>query len=154
MVAWSLARGVIVRGFVPALLLSSHVAAQQLTQVLPEGVPQQHALARWERFQGSVQMDQASLSYELYVNPARPGMYEITHYRVSRSVPSDDGEPASAEKVIWNGHPPSEPLEAWELVDGRWQPLAHGTEAYRHEMRVAMRLYAMHHAAEMVAAER
>lgn len=86
------------------------------------------------------------MAYELWVNPARPGAYEITHYRVS--IPPSDG-PQPLEILIWNAHP-NPPLLCFERVKqvGRpqlfvWRSVPHGTPRYETEMRHAIEVYGL-----------
>jgi hypothetical protein len=155
MLASYLLRRTLQLGFVPLLVLSGQIANAPLSSRLPPDVPSRRILAGWERVQGSVQTDAASITYELYVNPARGALYEITHYRIVRGGGDARGlgEERSTEKVVWNEHPGRQILRVWERSDGRWEPIDPDTDSYRQEMRVVMQLYQLHHVTEMIGVE-
>jgi hypothetical protein len=99
------------------------------------------------------------LVYALFVNPLRPGLYEVTRFRVDRI----EGRPGArtrrvkdTEKLIWNARPGArEPLFCYERAARRewrtlwlrrwtWRRLAPGTAEYRAAMFTALRVYGLH----------
>src|SRR5207247_8734983 len=67
-----------------ALLLGcATVGSHRLAERMPAELPDTVTVARWEKFAGQADMGDASVVYELYVNPVRPALYEITRYRLT-----------------------------------------------------------------------
>jgi len=128
--------------------LSPAARAQELTASLPRDVPAAAAMSGWEKADGRAEVGEWSVVYALYVNPVRPGLYEVTRFRVAHET----------EKLLWNSRPGSrEPLVCYEWSGRRswrslwirrwaWRRLAPGTEAYRAAMFTALRVYALHRA--------
>jgi hypothetical protein len=147
---------------VAALLVAGCASAisHRLTRGLPAELPDAATLAGWERFTGQASTDDGTVVYELYVNPVRPALYEITRYRMTTSAPDDKGRPRrheETEKVLWNpAIGPREPLRAFEWIDkpswkslwlgdpGEWRRIDPSTPAYASEMRTAIRVYRLH----------
>jgi hypothetical protein len=112
----------------------------------------------WEKYAGTADMPQASVVYELYVNPRRPALYEITRYRLTTSSTDAEGRTRrhqETEKVLWNSAPGTAvPLRAFEWIarrtwwtlwlsrKGEWRPMEPGTAPYRSAMRMAIQVYA------------
>jgi hypothetical protein len=127
---------------------------------MPAELPDGATLAGWERFAGQAAMGDTSVVYELYVNPVRPALYEITRYRLTTTGTGSDGRSLSheeTEKVLWNAAPGTrEPLRAFEWIAkrtwrklwlgaaGEWRRIDPKTAAYKSEMRTAIRVYALH----------
>ena len=123
----------------------------------PAEVPGWSVIGAWERVSGTVETAEGDVAYELYVNPARQALYEITRYRVVRKRTQPDGSVlrvADTEKLLWNGAPDRERLRCWEWVgrraasrlwlarSWRWEPIEPGSERYVREMKTAIGVYA------------
>lgn len=127
---------------------------------MPPELPDARTIAGWEKFAGHARMGDSSVTYELYVNPVRPALYEITRYRLTTTAAGSDGRNRGheeTEKVLWNAAPGKrEPLLCFEWVakrtwrklwlgrGGEWRRLDPSTQAYKSEMRTAIRVYALH----------
>jgi hypothetical protein len=115
---------------------------------LPEGLPSPSTLAGWQKVEGEVETAQSTVSYRFYVNPSHPGLYEVTQYRLTRTVQGTDGtreRRRETEKVLWNARPDEkQPLLCYEMRDGAWRKLQHGSAEYVAEMRTAIYVYALH----------
>jgi len=99
--------------------------------------------------------------YELYVNPLRPGLYEVTRFRVDQ-LEGPAGASArrvkANEKLLWNARPGTrDPLVCYERVPHRgwrtlwlrrwtWRRLPPNTAEYRSAMFTAIRVYGLHRA--------
>jgi hypothetical protein len=150
------------RASVPALLLMACATAgsHQLTDRLPAELPDAMTIAGWERFSGEARMGEANVVYELYVNPVRPALYEITRYRVTNTGAGADGRRRSreqTEKILWNpATVPHQPLRCFEWIakrtwhrlwlgqPGEWHRIEPSTPAYDSEMRMAIQVYNLH----------
>lgn len=135
--------------------------AQALSRSLPRGTPPPETLAAWERVGGEAEDGAHVVVYELYVNPFRPGLYEVTRFRVDRRE-ATAGAPTrraiDTEKLLWNARPGTrEPLVCYERASRRgwrtlwfrrwkWRRLAPGTAEYRSAMFTALRVYGLHRA--------
>jgi hypothetical protein len=143
------------------LLATAPAGAQGLSGRLPEGAPPAETLAAWERADGRTEEGDWAVVYELYVNPQRPGLYEVTRFRVDRLERGPDGETRrvpETEKLVWNAHPGTrDPLVCYErtgrqgwrtlgLPRWMWRRLAPGTPEYRSAMFTALRVYVLHRA--------
>jgi hypothetical protein len=119
-------------------------------------VPQGERIQGWQRFAGSGDVDAEAFTYELWVNPARAALYEITRYRRHSAA---DGSALSNEMLLWNSRPGERvPLLCYERVARRrpwtlwlvrhwaWRPVPPGTPRYREEMARAIRIYELHRA--------
>jgi len=140
-----------------AAVLLLGCATHRLAERLPAELPDAMTLAGWDRFAGQAQMGDASVVYELYVNPVRPALYEITRYRLTSTARDPDGRPHSrqeTEKVLWNSAPGTDvPLRAFEWIarrtwrtlwlvrKGGWRRMEPGTPAYRSAMKMAIQVY-------------
>jgi hypothetical protein len=115
---------------------------------LPEGLPSPSTLAGWEKVEGEVETTDSAVSYRFYVNPTHPGLYELTQYRMTRIVAGADGAPErrpETEKVLWNARPgEKQPIVCYEMRDGSWRKLEHGSADYIVEMATAIQVYALH----------
>lgn len=142
-------------------LAAASAEAQALSGTLPEGTPSAQTLAAWERFDGQAEDGEWAVVYSLYVNPLRPGLYEVTRFRVDRLEPRPGAAArrrADAEKLLWNARPGTrEPLVCYErapyrgwrtlwLRRWRWRRLTPGTPDYQAAMFSALRVYGLHRA--------
>lgn len=142
-----------------ALLLGcATVGSHRLADRMPAELPDTTTIASWERFAGQADMGGDSVIYELYVNPRRPALYEITRYRLTTSTTGADGRTRrqqETEKVLWNSAPGTgEPLHCFEWIAqrtwrtlwlasaGEWRRMEPGSPAYRSAMGTAIRVYA------------
>lgn len=102
----------------------------------------------WQRLTGHAETKTERLSYELYVNPARAALYEVTRYRVTWLSTDPQGRPqtnAETEKFLWNAHPGAERLRCFELLaDGKWVQMKTDSQRYRSEMGTAIHVYGLH----------
>lgn len=127
-------------GLAHAAVLSAHT---------PTAGPSDAVLGSWQKITGDVETGREDVSYELYVNPKREALYEVTRYRVTHHSTGSDGRPQSvseSEKFLWNAHPGTgELLRCFELLsDGSWVQMKTGSPEYRNEMGTAMRVYGIH----------
>lgn len=144
-----------------ALLGSAPAAGQDLARTLPRGVPAGETLAGWERWGGEAREPDAVVVYALYVNPLRPGLYEVTRFRVDRFERRPGGKTRrvkDTEKLLWNARPGTrEPLLCYERAGRRswrtlwlprwtWRQIAPGTTEYQTAMFTAIRVYSLHRA--------
>jgi hypothetical protein len=133
--------------------------APPLARTLPDGVPSPDTMAGWERADGEAADAGWAVVYSLYVNPQRPGLYEVTRFRVDRFERQGSGEARrvpETEKLLWNSRPGTrEPLVCFERAPDRrwwtlwrrrwrWRPLTPGTPEYREAMLTAVRVYGLH----------
>lgn len=118
------------------------------TATLPDGMP---SLQQWEKITGEVELDspRLRLQYEFYVNPVRPGLYELIRYRITLPegpAGADDYPPL--EKLQWqSGEKDMRRFECAPSEPGtpcRWRELARGSPEYHREMPVILWLYGMH----------
>jgi hypothetical protein len=132
----------------------------RLADRLPPELPDAMTIAGWARYAGEARMGDSSVVYELYVNPVRPALYEITRYRVTSTALDADGRRRTreeTEKVLWNpATVPRQPLRCFEWVTdrtgktvwlgepGKWRQIAPATPAYDSEMRTAIQVYNLH----------
>jgi hypothetical protein len=134
--------------------------AAPLSDVLPAELPDRETLGAWEKIEGEAETADLHVLYTLYVNPKRPALYEVTHYRMTRVVRSADGtsrQVPETEKVLWN--PPKgrvpERIRCYERVGAgagpastvRWRTLEPDSNEYRTELRTGMSVYWLHRAA-------
>src|SRR5204862_5942948 len=91
-----------------ALLVPASGMAEELARSLPRDIPTADPLAAWERADGEAEDGEQVVVYALFVNPLRPGFYEVTRFRVDR-MEGRPGAPArrvkDTEKLIWNARP-------------------------------------------------
>jgi hypothetical protein len=122
--------------------------ASAFAPALPEGLPSPATLAGWEKVEGEVETTDSSVSYRFYVNPSRPGLYELTQYRMTRIVQGAGGareRRPETEKVLWNARPDEKhPLVCYEMRGGAWRRLEYGSAAYIAEMHTAIYVYSLH----------
>jgi hypothetical protein len=123
-------------------------SASAFSTRLPAALPDLHA---WERSSGHAEFDAppATMDYELYVSPARPGVYSVTRYRVSRGTPGKAFLPG-VEKLQWDrdGHDVRRyeclPRSGAGEAACAWHELAHGSAAYDAELPTLLAVYSLH----------
>jgi hypothetical protein len=120
-----------------------------LSAYTPTAGPSVAVLGSWQKITGKVDTGTEDVSYELYVNPKREALYEVTRYRVTHHSTGDDGRRQSvseSEKFLWNSHPGTgELLRCFELLsDGSWVQMKTGSPEYRNEMGTATYVYGLH----------
>lgn len=145
------------RALLAAALLAGCATAgsQRLAEKMPAELPDTATIARWEKFAGQADIGADKVVYELYVNPQRPALYEITRYRLTTSTTGRDGRTRrheETEKVLWNSAPGTrEPLRCFEWIarrtlwlagSGEWRRMEPGSPAYNSAMGNAIRVYA------------
>jgi hypothetical protein len=119
------------------------------TASLPSGVPDLHG---WEKVAGAADLVEPPLrvEYEFYVNPVRPGLYELIRYRVTLPLGTRLAANYPAlEKVQWQRG--ARDLRRFECRPAaarsapcRWRELPPGSEAYEREVSVIVWLYGLH----------
>lgn len=144
-----------------ALLAPACATGSGLSRRLPGKVPPAETLAAWERTDGLAEEGDWAVVYSLYVNPLRPGLYEVTRFRVDRLERRPGAvtrRRAETEKLLWNARPGMrEPLVCYERAPHRgwrtlwlrrwkWRRLAPGTPGYQGAMFTALRVYDLHRA--------
>jgi hypothetical protein len=141
-----------------AALLAGCATTGSLAERMPAELPDDVTLSGWEKYEGTASIPPASVVYALYVNPARPALYEITRYRLTTSSTDADGRTRrhqETEKVLWNSDPgTSAPLRCFEWIarrtwrtlwlatKGEWRAMEPGTADYRSAMKMAIQVYA------------
>ena len=123
-------------------------------------MPDAATIAGWQRYAGQAQMGDSTVVYELYVNPVRPALYEITRYRVTstdidadgrRAQPRGDGEGRSGTRPSRASR--SAASSGSRRGAGRssgWARRGSGggssrpRAAYKSEMRTAIQVYNLH----------
>ena len=142
------------------LLGCATVGSYRLTERMPAELPDAATIAGWERYAGQGPMGGSTVVYELYVNPVRPALYEITRYRVTSKETGGDGRThrhQETEKVLWNpATVPNQPLRCFEWItqrswkklwlgaSGEWRRIEPSTPAYKSEMQTAVQVYNLH----------
>ena len=144
-----------------ALLVPTSGMAEELSRTLPRATPSAETLAAWERADGEAEDREHVVVYALFVNPLRPGLYEVTRFRIDRIEGRPGGRERrvkDTEKLIWNARPGTrEPLLCYERTARRgwrtlwlrrweWRRLAPGSAEYRAAMFTALRVYGLHRA--------
>lgn len=119
------------------------------TAVVPAGLPSTEG---WEKVSGAADLEEprARVEYEFYVNPRRPGIYELVRYRVT--LPPGTAHAAdypALEKLQWQKG--ARDLRRFECHPGatptgpcRWRELLPGSQAYDREVPVIVWLYGVH----------
>ena len=150
------------RALLAALALLSGCAtagSNHLGETLPVELPDRAIIGGWQKFAGQKDLEESSVVYELYVNPARPALYEITRYRLTTSTRGSDGRARrqqETEKVVWNSAPgTNQPLQAFEWIarrtwrtfwlasHGEWRRMEPGSPAYLSAMQTAISVYVL-----------
>jgi hypothetical protein len=144
-----------------AALAPACATSTALTRSLPRAVPGAETLAGWESAAGEAEDGERVVVYELYVNPLRPGLYEITRFRLDRlegAAPERRRRLGRTETLLWNERPGTrEPLVCYERASRRgwrtlwlrrstWRRLVPGTPEYQAAMFTALRVYGLHRA--------
>ncbi|PYQ06039.1 MAG: hypothetical protein DMF83_13260 [Acidobacteria bacterium] len=144
-----------------AFLVPASAMAEELSRTLPRETPTAETLAAWERAGGQAEDGEQVVVYALFVNPLRPGLYEVTRFRIDRIEGRPGGRERrvkDTEKLIWNARPGTrEPLLCYERTARRgwrtlwlrrweWRRLAPGSAEYRAAMFTALRVYGLHRA--------
>jgi hypothetical protein len=144
-----------------AALAPGCASSSALTRSLPPAVPAAATIAGWETAAGEAEDGERVFVYELYVNPLRPGLYEITRFRLDRVEGPAEARRrhvGRTETLIWNARPGArEPLVGYERESRRgwrtlwlrrwtWRRLVPGTPEYQAAMFTALRIYGLHRA--------
>ena len=115
---------------------------------LPDGIGD---VSRWQLVSGDFDTSSARGEYRFYVNPARPAMYQLMRYRVQllEGASGEEVRRGGAERVAFIRQPGvREPMALWERgpagADPAWLEVAAGTNAYRLEMGVLIRVLGVH----------
>jgi hypothetical protein len=123
--------------------LTLFAAEPRLSATPPFGVPDGVQLG-WEKITGEVDTATESLVYSLFVNPARPAIYELAQYRFVRL----EGQTRTrlTEKFVWNKYPSGgKGPQCFALeTSGQWRMLERGSDEYRSEMGMTMHVYGVH----------
>ena len=142
----------------PAVALALALALAALTPSLPDGLPDAATRLGWERMTGTARRPEVEVEYELLVNPARPGLFTISRYRMTRVARDSGGgeeRVRETEKLVWNPDPGRAPLRVYELVTERpwwllgllqqrhWTEVPHGTPRYREELFTMIGVYGL-----------
>jgi hypothetical protein len=139
-----------------AALLTLALASMQaspapaLSSDYPAEGPVAATMVNWPRVRGEIETSALLVHYELLTDPARPGLYAVTRYRLTRKAGGrandGDGERTESEKLIWNASPGSgAPLRCFAREDdGRWSTLAHDSREFKQEMGNAIAVYMLH----------
>ena len=108
----------------------------------------------WEIVSGEFETARARGAYLFYVNPRRQALYQLVRYQVELLAPASEAERVRrpAERVVFVREPGShEPLLCWvrePLGSGpAWREVPPGTDEYRLEMGMVMRVLEVHRAA-------
>lgn len=128
-------------------ITATPLALGHFARHVPEGVP---SVAGWERITGDLEFGEPRMDvhYEFYVNPVRPMIYEVVHYRVTEFAPPGSGQPARVrEKLQWDRD--GRDLRRFECVERpgtacAWEEMEKGGEAYLREVLLLMQLYSGH----------
>ncbi len=158
------------RGVVLALVAVLGLAAApardpELSAGLPEGLPAASVLLGWEQIDGAGQHGGEAVRYRLYVDPAHPLLYRITHFGLRHTERAADGTAhrvVEPEIVVWNERPGvrvpllcfrREPAGVVGSSAGRlWRPVPPGTPDYQVQMVRAMAIYQIQRARDDAAA--
>ena len=126
-------------------------AGSSFDRALPDGVDH---VDGWTVVTGDFETTTERGAYRFYVNPARSAMYQLMRYRVELLAPANAEERrrGGAERVAFVRRPGvREPMACWEKQEPgaslAWRELAAGTDEYRMEMGVLIRVLAAHGAA-------
>jgi hypothetical protein len=136
------------------LLLAATESARILSGTFPEGVPSGKALVGWERINAEAETPTHHFVYELWVNPRRAALYEITRYRTWPSSSEESASAsgvASAEILVWNSRPGQRvPVLLYERVREEsswvWRAIEPNTDRYRAEIQRVIQVYGVHRA--------
>jgi hypothetical protein len=138
---------------VAALFSLGAAPGADLSARLPEGVPAASILSGWERIDGRFEQGSDDVLFHLYVDPERPLIYRITHYRVRALEAADTGGRTSEPEIlIWNDRPGIrvplrcfrrmwQPAQAGDEPAWTWVALPPETADYRRQMFRAIQIY-------------
>jgi hypothetical protein len=131
-----------------ASLLAPPAFGGGLSVAMPAEGPSAQTLAGWQKITGDVTTATERITYQLYVNPARQAIYEVTRYQVTHLSKNPAGRVESrleTEKFLWNSKPGVKSPRCFErLGSGAWTEMEAGSAAYRGEMLTAIRVYGFH----------
>lgn len=129
---------------VGALRAAAQGGTGNFAATLPEGIGD---TSRWQLVAGDFDTRRARGEYRFYVNPSRPAMFQLMRYRVQLLEGATDEEQrrGGAERVAFIRQPGvREPMALWERgragAGPAWLEIAAGTNAYRLEMGVLIRV--------------
>ncbi len=131
-------------------LAAAACAKRAFVAGFPPALPE---LAGWERSSGSAAFEdpRRAVDYELYVAPARPGVYSVTRYRVRYADPGAQAASgtSASEKVQWDRD--GRDVRRFECLsspsrggDCVWQELLRGSRAFDKETPAVIQIYALH----------
>jgi hypothetical protein len=115
---------------------------------MPDGTP---AVGWWEKVAGETVVGEPELrvQYEFYVNPRRPGLYELIRYRVSRADGSSTAAHPGLEKVQW--HAGMNDFQRFECGPGadrpapcRWRWMHPASAEHQREVPTILWIYGVH----------
>jgi hypothetical protein len=117
----------------------------------PPDMPVDEILSSWESFKGAYTVDQQRVSYQLYVDPARIGIYRVTRYTVSPAPGATGDEALSLETVQFIAYPGREVPRCYQrrvdaAVPRPWLVLERGSQPYKVEMMRGIEMYVRHRA--------
>jgi hypothetical protein len=121
-------------------------------QTLPAAVGD---VSGWEVVTGEFETTAERGSYAFYVSPTRKALYQLMRYRVELRNPEgpEERRRGGAERVAFVPRPGvREPMLCWERSTGAepaWRVVASESPAYLLEMRVLMRVLAVHRTARL-----
>ena len=129
----------------------SHDPHVLFAPALPAGVAD---VTGWEIVTGDFETMRARGAYRFYVNPKLQAIYQVMRYQVQLLTPTPGLESArsSAERVVFVRKPGShQPLLCWEReppgTAPPWREVQPGTDEYKLEMSMVMRVLQVHRAA-------
>lgn len=114
-------------------------------------------VSSWTVVTGEFETTAERGSYAFYVSPTRSALYQLMRYRVELRQPQSPEERGRgrAERVAFIPRPGvREPMLCWERLAGvepAWREVAPETPPYLLEMRVLMRVLAVHGAVRRAA---
>jgi hypothetical protein len=118
---------------------------------LPDGIID---VSSWQVVSGDFETAQIRGGYRLYVNPARPALYQLMRYRIDRGAqaPPEHDARLGVERVAYIRNPGvREPLVYWlkQPPGSRsdWEQVPHGTREYQLETGLLMRILSIHRTA-------
>jgi hypothetical protein len=141
-----------------ALTATPLAVVAQFSEKVPMAVP---SVEGWERIVGDLELARphVAVQYEFYVNPARPGTYEVVRYRVTDlgPVPKDKTRYPTTEKLQWDRD--GRDLRRFECVERvasgpgcAWHEMEKNGADYAREVPVLLWLYGAHNQASRRAA--
>jgi hypothetical protein len=129
----------------------SQDAPAPFAPVLPPGVVD---ITGWEIVTGEFETTRARGAYRFYVNPKLQAIYQVMRYQVQLLTPTPglESSRSSAERVVFVRKPGSrQPLLCWEREPSGtvppWREVQPGTDEYKLEMFMVMRVLQVHRAA-------